>query len=112
PLRSWSQKEKPPALPRPGIAGGGNPKATASGTPMANAPFNFFKRPAACNSGFFRSPQSLSWTKKKALYGAETRESRLKPTTVGVDWIPSVFARMSSILRQTGGGGWSEAPPG
>ena len=31
PLRSWSQNEKPPAVPMPGMAGGAKAKAIASG---------------------------------------------------------------------------------
>src|SRR5215510_853795 len=65
PLRSCSQNEKPPALPRPGIEGGEKANATASGTCAASVLFKDATTPLASSSFLVRSPQGVSPTKKK-----------------------------------------------
>jgi hypothetical protein len=93
--------EKPPALPNPGIAGGLNANAVASGTCAASARFRLRRIPRASNAAPLRSSHGLSETNRKALYVDETRVSRLKPTMVEKVFTPSVLARMPSIFLTT-----------
>ena len=56
---------KPAPVPRPGIAGGPNATAVASGICCANAWLSAAAMPFACVSGVVRWAHSLSWMKKK-----------------------------------------------
>ena len=67
PLRSWSQKENPPAVPIPGMAGGVKAKATASGTSVRIAWLTRRRIAGADRSALLRSSQGCSETKKKAV---------------------------------------------
>jgi hypothetical protein len=66
PERSSSMKVTPPAVPTPGMAGGGNAKASASGS-FASSRLMCSLIAAYCSSGSVRSPHSSKVTKKKAL---------------------------------------------
>jgi uncharacterized protein (DUF608 family) len=66
PERSWSMKVTPPAVPTPGIAGGGKAKERASGSAPSSR-LRCALIAAYCSSGALRSPQSSKITKKKAL---------------------------------------------
>ena len=66
PERSSSINVTPPDVPTPGIAGGGNRKALAPGS-SASRLFTFLKIGRSCSSGFLRSAQGSSVTKKNAL---------------------------------------------
>ena len=66
PERSSSMKVTPPDVPTPGIAGGGNAKAIASGS-RESSWLRCALIAAYCSSGAVRSPHSSKVTKKKAL---------------------------------------------
>src|SRR5258705_4130277 len=70
PLRSWIHIEKPPAYPRPGIAGDAKAKATASWTVLDSRWLSRRMTASAvcCEPG--RSDQFLSATKYKPLFVA------------------------------------------
>jgi hypothetical protein len=67
PLRSCTQSEKPPEVPRPGMAGGVNANAVASGTWARNLAFSVCTSSAAVPPFQVRSSQGSSETKKKPL---------------------------------------------
>ncbi len=56
---------KPAPVPRPGIAGGPNATAVASGICRAKALLSAATTPFACVWGVLRWAHSLSWMKKK-----------------------------------------------
>ena len=76
PERSWRIIVKPPEVPLPGIAGGGNEKANPA--PMLDS----FCRMLACIGSIcsdrdLRRSQGLSVTKKKAVFVLSVRVRRL-----------------------------------
>ena len=101
PLRSCNQNEKPPEFPSPGIAGGMNANASASGISVINRPFSRFTIDLACCATERRSSQGLSAMKKNAVLSAETREMRLNPAMVVVPSMPSVSFMIFSMRRHT-----------
>ena len=59
-------KVKPPEVPMPGMEGGGNAKAVASGSFPSSA-FRWARIAWNCSAGLVRSLHGLSVTKKNAL---------------------------------------------
>src|SRR5256885_8073387 len=93
--------EKPPALPNPGMAGGLNANAVASGTCAASARFTLRRIPRASRAAPSRWLQGLSWMNMNALYVEDTRDSRLKPMMLEYACTPSVLARIASTFLVT-----------
>ena len=112
PLRSCSQNEKPPVLPMPGIAGGANAKAMASGTRARSDRLMVAWISAELRPAARRSPHGFSSTKKNAVYEAEVRVSRLKPLMVTTPSTPSRSLSIPSIVLVTSSVRWSEAASG
>ena len=104
--------EKPPALPNPGIAGGLNANAVASGTSVARARLMLRRIPRASSAAPSRSLHGLSWMNMNALYVDETRVSRLKPMMLLKAFTPSVLARIFSTFLATASVRSSEAAAG
>ncbi len=70
PLRSWSMKEKPDPVPRPGMGGGPKAKAVASGISRANSALRARMTSKTRCSFALRSSQGFMETKKKPVLEA------------------------------------------
>ncbi|OQC28602.1 MAG: hypothetical protein BWX71_00751 [Deltaproteobacteria bacterium ADurb.Bin072] len=111
PARSSRMKVMPPEVPMPGMAGGEKAMPRASDMPRSSSVIlplmNRYH-----SSILFRSDQSLSVTKKKALYVFATPLTRLYPATAVQYSTPGVFRMRSSAFFMAASVRWSEAASG
>src|SRR5260370_39119254 len=90
--------ENPPALPNPGIAGGLNANAVASGTCAASWRLLLRRMLRASRAAPSRSLHGLGCTNRQALYVQETRLGWLKHIKGPLPLNPSDLAPMHPIL--------------